>query len=365
MIDKVVYIIGAGFSQPLGLPVMSNFLDKSKEQYFASLKNEEVYPHFKKVFNTITQMHVAKSYFRTDLSNIEEILSILEMSTELTKKMSSKFFKKYIVDVIEFYTPKIAITFDRNSRDWHEHIFGNKELDNLYGCFLLSLFNASLGRDRKYDYGEEIFPYNFELFHDPKATYSVITLNYDMILENYCSYFNNVFKFEDKLSLIRSNDHNGSGDHPFLIKLHGSVDDGKIIPPTWNKVLIDQIIKQTWELAYIKLMEANHIRIIGYSLPITDSYIKYLLKSCVIHTKHMKKIDIICLDDSENSVHKRYNAFIDFHNYRFVSTKVEEYLKYVYKRRLFEQSPMDRAERSISYNRLELAHEDFMNEHTA
>jgi len=34
-LEKVVYLLGAGFSAPLGLPVMSNFLEKSKDIYFA------------------------------------------------------------------------------------------------------------------------------------------------------------------------------------------------------------------------------------------------------------------------------------------------------------------------------------------
>jgi len=31
--DKVVYFLGAGFSAPLGLPVTSNFIVKSKDMY--------------------------------------------------------------------------------------------------------------------------------------------------------------------------------------------------------------------------------------------------------------------------------------------------------------------------------------------
>ena len=31
--EKVVYILGAGFSAQFGLPVMSNFLEKSKDMY--------------------------------------------------------------------------------------------------------------------------------------------------------------------------------------------------------------------------------------------------------------------------------------------------------------------------------------------
>jgi len=45
--DHVVYILGAGFSAPLGLPVMANFLEISKDM-FAS--DPETYRDFAKVF---------------------------------------------------------------------------------------------------------------------------------------------------------------------------------------------------------------------------------------------------------------------------------------------------------------------------
>jgi hypothetical protein len=48
--NNVVYLLGAGFSAPLGLPVMSNFLDRSKDMYFA---DNATYAHFLPVFETI------------------------------------------------------------------------------------------------------------------------------------------------------------------------------------------------------------------------------------------------------------------------------------------------------------------------
>jgi len=70
MKNRIVYILGAGFSAPLGLPVMSNFLELSKDIYFSTEDNSNEFLHFKKVFDTIRSMNVAKSYFNSDLSNI-------------------------------------------------------------------------------------------------------------------------------------------------------------------------------------------------------------------------------------------------------------------------------------------------------
>ena len=100
--DHVVYFLGAGFSAPLGLPVMRDFLVKSKDMF---AQDPSRYKHFAKVFELIREMNVAKSYYETDLFNIEEILSILEMRDQLGGKRAKRFIK-YIADVIEHYTPE-------------------------------------------------------------------------------------------------------------------------------------------------------------------------------------------------------------------------------------------------------------------
>ncbi len=47
--DKVVYFLGAGFSAPLGLPVMRDFLIKSKDMYF---ENPDRYKHLAIIYLT-------------------------------------------------------------------------------------------------------------------------------------------------------------------------------------------------------------------------------------------------------------------------------------------------------------------------
>ena len=49
--EKVVYILGAGFSAPLGLPVISNFYEKSKDLYFSDTIQ---YKYFIKIFIVFT-----------------------------------------------------------------------------------------------------------------------------------------------------------------------------------------------------------------------------------------------------------------------------------------------------------------------
>src|SRR4030095_11606239 len=99
--SHVLYLLGAGFSAPLGLPVMRDFLIKSKDMFAIHPKH---YASFRNIFALINQMGSIQSYYQADLFNIEEILSILEMNQQVSGKRSRRF-AKYIADVVRFYTP--------------------------------------------------------------------------------------------------------------------------------------------------------------------------------------------------------------------------------------------------------------------
>lgn len=51
--ERIVYLLGAGFSAPLGLPIMSDFYFKSQDMFMAE---PDKYSHFKEVFDTIRDM---------------------------------------------------------------------------------------------------------------------------------------------------------------------------------------------------------------------------------------------------------------------------------------------------------------------
>lgn len=75
--DNVVYILGAGFSAPLGLPVMSNFISMAKDLYAQDKKR---YAHFGKVLKSIREKLAYVDYiYHSNLDDIEDILSILVM----------------------------------------------------------------------------------------------------------------------------------------------------------------------------------------------------------------------------------------------------------------------------------------------
>jgi hypothetical protein len=316
MKEKVVYLLGAGFSAPLGLPVMSNFYFKSRDQYFES---PEKYSYFMDVFEIIRKLGDVKNYFRADLFNIEEILSILEMQRHLGRGESKGHdYIKYLCDVVEYYTP----TFKAGNLDqwgWYNHLVESRKA-KCFGEFVACLFNLTANWDRSLQR-----PFASRAAN-PQTMYSVVTLNYDLVLESLCKHISSVLG----LNIAFRTDPKEVNDEwpgaPYLSKLHGTVESGNVIPPTWNKALHPEI-QNIWQLAYKLISTATQIRVVGYSLPETDSYVKYLLKSAIVEARNLKQVDVICLDP-KGDVRVRYDEFIDFPNYRFAPEDVSSYLSH-------------------------------------
>ena len=235
-------------------------------------------------------------------------------------------------------------------------IFGKNYLYNSYGYFIASLHNLVLKTMENIDHAEPIKERKASR-NTTNHTYSVITLNYDLVLEKFSDYLNKYFRSDVKIEF--GTEIGSNTTYPSLIKLHGNVSTQNIIPPTWNKVLSDESIKNSWAKAHQLLQETNHIRILGYSLPVTDSYIKFLLKSAVINSEHLKSIAVICLDNQQDEVQEKYDNFIQFHNYRFKRANIEDYLKKI---QIFSYGSRvtKNIETTLTFDMLEKAHEDFM-----
>ena len=168
----------------------------------------------------------------------------------------------------------------------------------------------------------DVRPFNDEV--------AVISLNYDLVLEftsdALCSR-NQRSPNQPLPNLVVANG-NQSLDSSFgrsLVKLHGCLKKGDIVPPTWNKHLSNPGIRNVWAKAHGLLTDANHIRVLGYSLPEGDNYIKYLLRSAVADNKHLKSFDVVCLD-RDGSVQTRYERFVTFPKWRFKSGDITDYL---------------------------------------
>jgi hypothetical protein len=269
--ENVIYVLGAGFSAPLGLPVMSDFLLKAKDMYALDPKR---YDYFGKVFEKINSMAVVKSYYEADLFNVEEILSILEMRERLAGG-DTKAFVEFLCDVIDFHTPEVPVP-RLDSMNWFDNVLGRW---THYLAFASSLLGIRLWTSQ--DSSRNI-AVDIARFPKRKFNYAVVSVNYDLVLEHMAEAINNMTEIRKTKCVFSKpgKEHNVLGQQEILVplaKLHGSTRGRHVIAPTWNKGLeSDAAIVETWSLALQLLRAANHIRIIGYSLPESDAYIRYL-----------------------------------------------------------------------------------------
>ena len=136
-------------------------------------------------------------------------------------------------------------------------------------------------------------------------------MNYDCALETSLSFLRANCEFGDSAGFAVYQSSKPDGGRCVLAKLHGSVDAGPdgIVPPTWNKVRRQNILA-AWQQAYAALSRANRIRIIGYSLPENDAHFRYLLKAAAANSTNLKTIDVLCLDDKQETVARRYRALV-------------------------------------------------------
>lgn len=318
--EKILYIVGAGFSAPLGLPVIADFLSASKDMYET---NPEKYHYFATIFERIDRMGKAKNYMHCDLFNIEEILSILEMESFTEGRNQADEFSKFIADVIRFKTPTFHLEKNTNIAPWHQGIFycqNNKINHRIYFSFVACLFNLMFKRDTQK--GEFMASRN----QTPNFKYGVISMNYDLVLESIADAISKQYFPDAPLKFVTPKTIDTS---PYLIennvcmaKLHGSIEPLTIVPPTWNKVKRPEM-EDAWRLARRLVSEANEIFFLGYSMAPADLYMRYLLVTGILESINLKSISVICRGDDAA---KNYQSVFNFKGYKYHKRDVLDYL---------------------------------------
>ena len=307
--SETVFILGAGASAESGAPLMNNFIDKAEELLLYNPTSIDQ-KAFEAVFDMIgvLQNLYAKSYI--DLDNIESLFGAVEMGltigklgtiyeVETIRELRSSLINVIVQTLectISFPAKEDRLPIPDTDGQGNELTFLRVMPTESYRNF------ATLLKE-----------------HFPKS--SIITFNYDMALDVA---LRNVFGNEPNYSLY---DDDGSTNlQPKLMKLHGSINwygctcgritpfsleestrrgnitsDGVaniilprssiespvcrcgercngrvIVPPTWNKNAYQGELSKVWKTASNELSSARNIFVIGYSLPETDSFFRYL-----------------------------------------------------------------------------------------
>jgi len=66
-----------------------------------------------------------------------------------------------------------------------------------------------------------------------------------------------------------------------------------LVPPSWDKTEYQDLMRPIWNQAVIELQRATRICIIGYSLPKSDAYFKYLLTLGLAENHGLYKLIVV------------------------------------------------------------------------
>lgn len=314
--SNTVFIFGAGASFDAGIPLLSNFVQTMWEIAIRSkyndidLKSEEVevFKNAIKVRNELDTYHGRANF---NDRNIEDILSILSFNLFDNKKIDKDRFNWIIEAIVK--------TIDLTCKVQHTGLFKRIEDDNIiYNRFWKSIFKDY----KRTNIIPTIVTFNYDLVlerslfqvlnnkhynsYDNRLPFDKISINYYHKHLNQMQYIIDYINYQDSnFKPIRGTilKHHLTDDscniaNIDLLKLHGSinfpnkkipldnfnlaqpVENPFIMPPIYNKMQNEQE-SEVWRIALNKLREAVNICIVGYSMPQTDIYMKYFLKSAL------------------------------------------------------------------------------------
>lgn len=315
---KNVFILGAGFSTNAGAKTMDEFFPHARDLKDdpASLLTPEDRQIFGRVIAYRFGLNKALAKIQEDLDNIERLFGFLEMEMQLFPDANQglRDDMKYLIGrALEVDTfsppPNIPPNVIR--------VKGQEYLGNQY-CLFLEIVSGLVSADKK---------------QDNKAVDSVITFNYDLVLERELKNLNILPLYNCGPNAEYSPAFRKEQNKLNLLKLHGSINWSicrdcnrlqhllykqylvknlsenrcsqcfkaipslLIVPPTWNKGTEEEFIRYVWRAALKQLMEAGRIFIVGYSFPETDQFFKYMLGLALAHNNDLSEIYIVNPDE--------------------------------------------------------------------
>lgn len=301
--NKVVFILGAGASADGGAPVMADFLDRARDLYFrgaADLSRED----FDAVFKAVGSLQQTHSKSKLDIRNLESIWTAFEMA-ELVKAESLldgaaplTSLRRLIVQTLcRTTTPDISNDFKITTR-------------GSYGAFADLI--SELEFERQPSLEPAIITFNYDVLLDLALTTRKMSAWYGLEGDRPGNMQQPVLKLHgsinwrttesndgdptivsadlkgivDRLKDVHSLGHYNDPteifrDLPAALKkwnlaegIHYDEFDPVIVPPTWDKGKAHAALTRVWQVAAKRLREADHIVVIGYSLPETDAFFR-------------------------------------------------------------------------------------------
>lgn len=330
---NTVFILGAGASVCAGAPLMTNFLDRAR-----AIHEKRGSSTLEGDFNLIFKVHSAlrkdiHSKASLDINNIESLFSTLEMAKILNYLPEELGQAAEVNDFILPMKRFIARTIE-SGVSWRvshrkKHLLpapAHRRFVNL----ISSLSFEGLNNPQKFS----ILTFNYDLTMDWALYYKDLVFDYGLEgtieqnkipllkLHGSCNWF--LGQTQAKVHSIEMEDiHEDLVSSYFFISEAGTalednttksilcnphyreilqtdLKDGEklegaplLVPPTWSKREYYKPIEPVWQLAAQQLRGCNRLCIIGYSLPETDAFFRYLYSLGTAGSEWLERVLVI------------------------------------------------------------------------
>lgn len=322
--SKHLFILGAGASAEAGAPVMSNFLDTAQDLFWTNnVRNREA---FKNVFENIGKLQSVHSKSQLDIVNLESVFNAFEMARlidrldELKGQQIDSLIRDLKIVIVE--TLDRSIIFNRGEGgipapgDYEQ--FGRtlreiKKQQTTVDYSFIS-FNYDICLDLALERHSLVYSYYLD---DKKAGFPLLKLHGSL---NW---------FGDQKGNIHSMlfselfNHYHWGSNRILIESQKSFKEAiekrdacildpipTIVPPAWNKSNHHENIKKVWKKAGEELASADHIHVIGFSMPATDAYFSLLFALGTVSEKPLRSFTVYNPEEEKGIIDEKFRRLL-------------------------------------------------------
>ncbi len=354
-----VYVIGAGFSKPAGGPLMPEFFDAMQGCSYAAEASDEDKGCLKFALDFRREMAKISDIFSFDLDNLESLFGLLEVKIS-AGACTDEDRRKFVIAILRTLELTINVPGGPSGLagvhcNWDDFGKAKQRILQVYSeqkaglLWLYYAFANMIGRTHYLGSNllkDAVISFNYDLILDRAFADLGYPVNYHLASTDFTS------DYHKTVSTIYE------GSIPFL-KLHGSAnwfrclcpnhlqrvyvaspktpgngrdvlrrslaacpkcnptgenpcgDQAKnhipfIVPPTWNKAAYQDGLYTVWNEALKVMQSAGRIVMIGFSLPDTDLFFRFLLAGGV---QVGRGVEVYVVDPSP-AVAERYKRFL-------------------------------------------------------
>lgn len=323
---KNVFILGAGASVEAGAPIMRDFFDKTEDLLFSKqISIESDRESILSVFELIKKSLSSYANSNIDLNNIETIFGLLEMA--LIVKELYEYNEEQIIKLRSDLITLIVRTLEQTTRiktdstgfstsaSYHtlceiiksDGFDKNTVISFNYDMAFEAAFSA-IGQKGYLDYGFDYIKTNPVVEHPlgyyklhgsinwfenyDNSSLGVIDITKISRFTVFNNHVENHIKMRGKDVLSISELRSAISENPFFSFLNDCSPTPFIIPPSWNKSAYHHAVGHIWQKAVKAITEASNIYIIGYSLPQSDLFFKYLFTLGTLQNSRIRSLKV-------------------------------------------------------------------------